>query len=255
MNRKFLSALLLSSLVVFGISTPANATLNRADESSTLTIFAASSLNVTFPLIQAQFERKHPGVKVQFSFLSSSVLANQIVAGAPADVFASASEKDMATAKARVPVSTLFAANRIVVAFPKSGKFDFNKLVDLNKPGLKWIQCTHSAPCGTVADASLASFHKVTSKPVSYEANVASVVAKLIAGEVDAAIVYHSDLVAHKDILREIRFPDVVAATTKYPIGVVTDSKNLALAQAFVDAVLSANGRKIMSEAGFVRAQ
>ncbi|MEI9907634.1 MAG: extracellular solute-binding protein [Actinomycetota bacterium] len=145
-----------------------NATFSQAGESATLTVFAASSLNVTFPLIQAQFEKKHPGVKVQFSFLSSSVLANQIVAGAPADVFASASEKDMATAKVRVPVSSLFAANRIVVAFPKTGKFEINKLVDLNKPGLKWIQCTHTAPCGAVADASLASFRKVTSKPVSY---------------------------------------------------------------------------------------
>jgi molybdate transport system substrate-binding protein len=239
--------------MTLSMHSPANATLFMGGSDSTLTVFAASSLRETFVTLGNQFEKKHPRVKIQFSFLSSGVLATQILSGAPADVFASASEADMALAKPRVPISTIFAANRVILAFPKSSNFRINTLMDLNQKGLKWIQCSHSAPCGAAADASLSSFGKVLSRPVSFEPNVASVVAKLVSGEVDAAIIYHSDYVAHKKLLNEIRFPDISASTTRYPIGVIKGSKNSELAQSFVSSILSAQGKKVFAEAGFAR--
>lgn len=235
------------------VASPSDASLNRRGKAA-LTVFAASSLGQTFTTIGKEFEAKHPGVSVQFSFLASSTLATQMLAGAPVDVFVSASVTDMATVKALVPDSRIFAANRVVLATPRENRFHINKTVDLNKPGVKWIQCAHVVPCGVAADAALAAEGRVTSKPVSLEPKVSSVVAKVVSGEVDAAIIFHTDYVSHKGILKEIRFRDSMAATTRYPMGVVKTSSQQALAKSFVDTVLSAYGRKVLAEAGFIRA-
>ncbi len=234
------------------VATPAHASLKR-NSSTTLTIFAASSLGQTFTTIGKAFEAKNRDVSVQFSFLASSTLATQLNAGAPADVFASASVSDMAAVKLLVPDTTIFTANRVVLATPRGNNFHINKIIDLNKRGLKWIQCAPIVPCGAAANAAMASEGRITSKPVSLEPKVSSVVAKLVNGEVDAAIIYHSDYVANKGVLREIRFKSAQAATTQYPIGVVKTSSQSVLAKRFVEMVLSAYGRKILAEAGFIR--
>jgi len=243
--------LLIAVAMLLLIGTPSEASLNR-NEKATLTVFAASSLGQTFTILGKTFEAKNPGVKVQFSFLASSTLATQLLAGAPADLFASASVADMNSVQALVPDTVLFASNRVVLATPRINKFHVNKIVDLNKRGLKWIQCAHLVPCGVAADAALASEGRVISKPVSLEPKVSSVVAKLVSGEVDAAIIYHTDYVANKAVLKEIRFRATDAATTHYPIGVVKTSTQQVLAKSFQDLVLSAYGRKILTEAGFV---
>lgn len=248
------SSFLLIVVAMLTLIAPNSDASLKHGEKSTLTVFAASSLGQTFTMIGKAFEAKHPGVIVQFSFLASSTLATQMLAGAPVDVFASASVADMTTVKTLVLSPTVFAANRVVLATPRENRFHINKIVDLNKRGVKWIQCAYVVPCGLAADAALASEASVTSKPVSLEPKVSSVVAKLVTGEVDAAIIYHTDYIANKAILKEIRFKDSTAATTRYPIGVVKTSAQQSLATSFVDTVLSAYGRKILAEAGFTKA-
>lgn len=223
----------------------------RASGRATLTVFAASSLAETFTVLGKEFQAKHPGVSVQFSFLASPTLATQMQAGAPADVFASASVVDMNSIQALVPSATLFASNRVVLATPRVNKFHINKIVDLNKRGVRWIQCAHLVPCGVAADSALASDGRITSKPVSLEPKVSSVVAKVLSGEVDAAIIYHTDYIAHKNVLKEVRFRATEGAITHYPIGVLKRSKEQLLAKSFVEEVLSAFGRKVLAEAGF----
>lgn len=220
-----------------------------------LIVFAASSLAESFTLLGQQFEQAHPGTRVQFSFLSSSTLATQLVAEAPADVFASASITDMTMAASRVPKSYLFATNRVVLAIPRANLLRIKGVQDLNRPNVKWIQCAHQVPCGVAADAALAAEGTVKSKPVSLESKATSVVTKILAGEVDAAIVYHTDIVVNSRFLREIPFKNVGAGITKYPIGVVRKSAHPALAQAFVDLVLSIKGLKLLSRTGFGRAK
>jgi molybdate transport system substrate-binding protein len=245
--------LLVAVTLLALLAPPSDASLNRAGK-ITLTVFAASSLAQSFTTIGKAFEAKNPRVTVQFSYLASSTLATQILSGAPVDVFASASVTDMATVKKLVPESKIFAANRVVLATPRDNRLHINKIVDLNKRGVKWIQCAHLVPCGVVADAALAAEGRVTSKPVSLEPKVSSVVAKVVSGEVDAAIIYHTDYIANKGVLKQIRFKDSTAATTRYPIGVLKASSRQALAKSFVDEVLSAYGRKVLAEAGFIKA-
>jgi molybdate transport system substrate-binding protein len=221
-----------------------------------LVVFAASSLGQTFADLGKKFENTHPGVSIQFSFLSSATLATQLLAGAPADLFASASESDMARVNQIVLSSKFLASNRIVLGVPKigqAGKSRINKLTDLNRSNLKWIQCVHSAPCGVATDRALGVYGKIDSKPVSLEANVSSVVSKLINGEVDAAFIYHTDYVAHASALREIRFSDTPSTETHYQIGVLKVSKHPTEAQRFMDYLLSAHGIGVLSRAGFSR--
>lgn len=250
--KRRLVALALTATVLLGGLLPLNASAAEKQNQGTLTVFAAASLNKTFLLLGKDFEKHHPGVKIRFSFLSSSTLAAQINAGAPADLFASASEVDMAKAKAQVLAPKTFAANRIVLATPKANDFRIRKVADLDKLGLKWIQCNHSAPCGVAADSALSSEGSVKSKPVSLEQNVASVVSKLISGEVDAALIYHTDYLAHAAALREIAFKDSKAATTLYFVGVVKSSLRKRLSKSFIDLLLSAAGRKALVNAGFL---
>lgn len=249
-GRYFL--LIVAAMLAFNAA-PSDASMYRSQK-VTLTVFAASSLGQTFTSIGKAFEAKNPGVSVEFSFLASSTLATQMIAGAPVDVFASASVEDMNIVKSLVPSTRFFAANQVVLATPRGDRIHINKFVDLNKRGVKWIQCAHVVPCGAAADAALASEGRVTSKPVSFEPKVSSVVAKLVSGEVDAAIIYHTDFIANRGTLKEIRFKDAATATTRYPIGVVRTSKQQALAKSFVETVVSAYGRKVFAEAGFMRA-
>lgn len=253
MKRRLEVFALTTAVLLGGVVVPIYASaVEKQSKKETLTVFAASSLSKTFLRLGKEFEKRHPGANIRFSFLSSSTLATQINAGAPADLFASASQDDMAMAKTHVPSPKIFASNRIVLATPKNNAFQIRKVADLEKRGVKWIQCAHSAPCGVVADAALSSEGPIDSKPVSLEQKVASVVSKLISGEVDAALIYHTDYLAHATILREIAFKNSKAATTLYLVGVVKSSSEKALSQSFVDLLLSVAGRKALASAGFM---
>ncbi len=242
--RKILSALLALSFLAL---TPAG----YASQKTTITVFAASSLADSFTYLGKAFEKSHPGTSVLFSFLASPSLATQINAGAPADVFVSASGKDIQNASDRVPIYQGYVFNRVVLAVPVKNPFKIVRIRGLNTPGVKWIQCAHEVPCGVAADAALSSDGTVTSKPVSLEPKSASVIAKLLLGEVDAAIVYHTDVVKNRKALKEIVFTDRLASSTRYAIGVVSDTKQKALATSFMDYVQAPKAILYLRRSGF----
>ena len=173
-------------------------------------------------------------------------MAEQIIAGAPADVFASASKKSMEAAVEQIPVSTVFTSNRVVVAFPVDKPLI--AITDLNDPAIKWVQCDRQVPCGTAADAALEA-DGITGTPVSLEPDVKSVVGKLTALEVDAAIIYATDVKSAGSKFAALEFSNIEKATTKYPIGITSNANTKA--QAFVDFVLSEAGQKVLLDAGF----
>ena len=203
MARKLLVFFLL--LPVF-LSTNATAATN----SSKVTVFAASSLTESFTELGKRFQRAHPGVKIIFSFQASSTLATQIKAGAPADIFVSAAVDDMSN----VAKGKDYLVNRVVLATNRDSKIE--KFTDLNGSVI-WIQCAPEVPCGSAASQALKQ-EAVTSKPASLEPKATSAVAKLLAGEVDAAIIYRTDVIANKDKLKAIEFKDRKGASTTYQI-------------------------------------
>lgn len=220
--------------------------------SGTITVFAAASLTQVFTTLGEQFQKSHPGTTVKFSFGASSTLAQQIIAGAPADVFASASAKNMAqvTAAGDAASAQPFATNRAEIAVNPGSAGTVTSIADLARPGVKVAVCQPQVPCGALARTVLAKA-KVTIRPVTQGLDVKSTLAYVTSGEADAAIVYVTDLKAAGAKVRAVAIPAADNASTSYPIATVTGSRNPALARAFEDLVLSAAGQRLLGEAGF----
>lgn len=220
--------------------------------SGNITVLAAASLTESFTKLGQQFEAAHPGTKVTFSFGASSTLATQITQGAPADVFASASPKNMdavVTAKAAA-TSTTFAKNVPEIAVPSDNPAHIATVADLTRPGVKVALCADTVPIGALAEQVFTKA-KVTVRPATIEADVKAVLTKVELGEVDAGIVYVSDVRAAGSKVKGIPIPADLNGSTRYPIATLTASENAALAQAFVDYVLSADGMAVITAAGF----
>ncbi len=233
-------------------STPTTAASTAPALSGQITVFAAASLTEAFITLGKQFEAAHPGTTVTFSFGPSSGLATQITQGAPADVFASASAKNMdavVTAKA-ADAATPFAKNVMEIAVPPKNPAGITGVADLGKAGVKVALCQPVVPCGSTAAKVFANAN-VTVKPVTLEADVKATLTKVELGEVDAGVVYVTDVLAAGDKVKGVEIPADVNASTSYPIATLTASKNADLAKAFVDYVLSADGASVLTAAGF----
>ena len=224
----------------------------KSGSSGSITVLAAASLTEAFTRIGTAFEQANPGATVTFSFGPSSGLAQQIIQGAPADVFAAASPKTMGvvTAAGDAGPATTFASNDMQIAVPPSNPAKITGLPDLARDGVKVALCQVKVPCGTVA-AKVFANAKLTVTPVTEEADVKSVLAKVQLGEVDAGVVYGTDVQAAGAKVRGIAIPQAVNASTAYPIAVLAASKNAATARAFVAYVRSPAGRSVLDAAGF----
>lgn len=220
--------------------------------SGTITVFAAASLTETFTELGKQFEAANPGTKVIFSFAASSALAEQINSGAPADVFASASPKNMdqVVSAGSASGSKVFATNKMEIATPPSDPGHVASVNDLAKSSVKTALCQPQVPCGTVAQQVFAKA-RITVTAVTLEPDVKSVLTKVQLGEVDAGMVYVTDVKAAGDKVKGVEISDDVNASTDYPIATLTNSANPAVASAFVDLVLSPDGQSVLDAAGF----
>jgi molybdate transport system substrate-binding protein len=270
LQNLFLLFFILFATACAPVPTQATAAAAPAASSTTLTVLAAASLTESFKEIGALFESQHPNVKVTFSFAGSQQLAQQLGQAAPADVFASASQKYMdaaAQAKRVDPKSAqIFVKNRLVIIFPKDNPGQISALKDLGKTGLKLDLADKSVPVGqysldfldkTAKDPGFDPAFKaaVLKNVVSYEQDVKSVLAKVSLGEADAGIVYTTDITSSAaEKVSRLDIPDALNTVAVYPLAPIKDSANGALAQAFVDLVLSPDGQKIMAKHGFIPA-
>jgi molybdate transport system substrate-binding protein len=244
-----------SSAITGGSSTSSRATgSGSARVSGTINVFAAASLKEAFTTLGKQFEAAHLGTKVVFNFGPSSDLATQITAGAPADVFASASTKNMGqVVAARQAVSPRkFASNVMEIAVPPKNPANVTALSDLTKPTVKVALCQIAVPCGATA-AKVFSNAKLTVTPVTQEVDVKAVLTKVTLGEVDAGVVYVTDVRAAGATVKGIKIPTFLNASTLYPIATLTMAPNKATAAAFTDYVLSPAGASVLSAAGFAK--
>jgi molybdate transport system substrate-binding protein len=219
----------------------------------TLFVFAAASLTETFTSLGRTFESAHPGVKVKFNFGGSSALAQQITQGAPADVFAAASPATMKTVTDANDASgtpATFVRNRLEIAVPPSNPGRVKTLKDLTNPRLKVVECAPEVPCGAAALKALAAAD-LTVKPVSQEQDVKAALTKVRLNEADAALVYRTDVKSAAGKVTGIDFPEAAKAINDYPIVTLAKAPQPGLAGQFVQLVLSAQGRSVLTQAGF----
>jgi molybdate transport system substrate-binding protein len=221
--------------------------------SGTVTVFAAASLQDTFTELGKKFEAAHPGTSVKFNFGGSSALAQSIVSGAPADVFAAASPATMKTvsdAKDNASDPEVFVRNTLEIAVPKGNPKHIASLKDLAAPGVKVALCAQQVPCGAAALTALKAGN-VNLTPVSLEQDVKSALTKVELGEVDASVVYQTDVKAAGGKVDGVDFPEAAKAINDYPIADLAKAPNAAGAKAFVQYVESPEGIAVLTAAGF----
>ncbi|MFF4548883.1 molybdate ABC transporter substrate-binding protein [Streptomyces sp. NPDC001406] len=223
--------------------------------SGTVTVFAAASLKESFTTLGKEFEKQHPGTKVSFNFSGSDTLAASITSGAPADVFAAASPKTMAIVTDKKDAATTpvtFVRNQLEIATLPGNPDKVASLKDLTKSNLKVVLCDKAVPCGAAAQKALAaSSLKLT--PVSYEEDVKSALNKVVLKEADAAVVYKTDVKAAGDKVEGVEFPESAKAINDYPIALLKNADNASVAKEFIALVQSAEGRQVLSAAGFLK--
>ncbi|MFZ4814635.1 MAG: molybdate ABC transporter substrate-binding protein [Phototrophicaceae bacterium] len=248
-------------LVVFGTLAVS------AQNSQTLTVFAAASLTDAFEEIAVGFEAANPGVEVLFNFASSSTLASQLAEGAPADVFASANIAQMRVARDAERIvgrSRIFTQNRLVLVVPSDNPAGITGLADLANDGVLLVIAAPDVPVRTYTDTLLAHLAAddaygeayraaVLANVVSEEANVRQVAAKVALGEADAGIVYVSDVTPDLSaMVIALPIPDDLNTIARYPIAITNDAADAELAQAFVNYVLSEDGQTVLAGWNFV---
>ncbi|XVV14944.1 molybdate ABC transporter substrate-binding protein [Actinoplanes sp. CA-131856] len=246
----------LAAIVSFGVAGCGDQESGAASGpkvTGAVTVFAAASLTESFTTLGKQFEAAHPGTTVTFNFAGSSALATQINQGAPADVFASAAPKNMTTVTDAGNASgspTTFVKNQLVIAVGKGNPKKIDGLAGLASKDIKVALCAAEVPCGAAATKALeAAGVKVT--PVTYEQDVKAALAKVKLGEVDASLVYRTDAKAAAGDVDAVEFPESAKAVNDYPIVLLKGARNSSGGQAFLDYVLSADGTKVLEEAGF----
>jgi molybdate transport system substrate-binding protein len=224
-----------------------------ADVSGSITVFAAASLQKTFTTLGQQFETAHPGASIRFSFAGSSDLVTQIQNGAPADVFASADEANMAKLSSTDLASGSprdFATNVLEIAVAPGNPKGITDLADLAAPGVQLVTCAAPVPCGA-ATAKVESASGVDLEPVSEEQSVTDVLGKVESGQADAGLVYVTDVRGAGGKVDGVPFDESSKAVNTYPIGVLEESEDPELARAFSEYVRSTAGQRVLTAAGF----
>jgi molybdate transport system substrate-binding protein len=234
-------------------TTPSSASDEAGSLSGTLNVFAAASLTDVFTDLKNQLEADNPDLDIRFNFAGSSALATQITQGAPADVFASANQTQMTVvtdAGLQADDPTVFTENVLEIAVPKGNPGNVTGLADFANPDLTLAVCAPDVPCGAAAE-SVFQAAGVDAQPDTEEEDVKAALTKVQLGEVDAALVYATDVIAAGDQVEGIPFPEAEQAINEYPICVLSAGPNPDAAQAFVDLVTSAEGQRALTDAGF----
>lgn len=219
------------------------------DQSDEVVVSAAASLTDAFAALETEYESLNPGVDLIFNFAGSSVLRDQIIEGAPVDVFAPAAPRHIAElTEAGVEVSdpVTFAVNHLVLAVPAGNPAGVTEVEDLGRDELLIGLCAAGVPCGDLADALLET-EGVTASPDTREADVRALLTKLAAGELDAGLIYATDVAASDGAVEVVVAFDQPVA--EYRV-VVVDGTDLA-ARDFVELLTSDAGRRLLTAHGF----
>jgi molybdate transport system substrate-binding protein len=218
-----------------------------------ITVFAATSLTESFTEIGEAFTAANPEATATFSFDASSALVQQIIEGAPADVFASADTANMdklteADLNGAEPV--VFATNLLTIIVAPDNPLGIAGVEDLANPDIKVVVCAPEVPCGNYAN-QIFTAAGVEVTPVSLEENVRGVATKVIEGEADAGIVYVTDVIAAGDDADMVEISEDINVVAEYPIAGVAASEYPEVDQTFIDFVLGDEGQAILAEYGF----
>lgn len=227
---------------------------SAGEPTGTVTVLAAASLTEPFEALGERLAAEYPGLDVVFSFGPSSGLAEQVIAGAEADVLTTADPATMGDVVEAGGVEgdpEVFARNTLALAVPAGNPGNVSGLSDLERSELRIAVCEPQVPCGAAA-TRLLDAAGVDARPDTFTTDVKEAASLLSLGEVDAALVYRTDVVATGDTLETIDVPDAGSVVNDYPVALVADAPNPAGARVVLAAITGAAGRSVLRRAGFL---
>lgn len=226
-----------------------------------LTVSAAVSLKDAIEEIGRRFSSRRPGTTVRFNLGASGELAKQIEAGAPVDAFVSAGKAQMDELERRGLIVSAtrraFARNLLVVVVPRDSGAGIAKPEDLldRRVGRVVVGNPRTVPAGQYAEESLRALgllERLRPKLV-YAENVRQALEWVARGEADAGWVYATDAAARAGRVREAFRPrEDTYAPIVYPAAVVRASGQATAAAAFVDFLVTDDGRAVLAGFGFL---
>ncbi len=221
--------------------------------SSSITVFAASSLTATFNSAETAIEAAHPGFMALYSFGSSQALVTQIINSAPADVIATANASTMQRLVAAGLVETpqAFCKNKLEIIVAPGNPKGLMGLPDLAKSGLSVVLADPSVPVGGYAAKAL-STAGIKLTPKSLQSDDAQVVNQVESGNADAGIVFVTDVATAGSKVTGVPIPDAQNVSATYEIAALKGSSHLAPAEAFVTEVVSGSIHAVLLSAGFL---
>ncbi len=229
-----------------------------------LSVLAASSLCDSLQEIAQAYQKKYPDDSVLFNFAGSQTLATQIEQGVPADLFISANRSVMERLEQQRLASApqQLVGNRLILAAQPELAASLQSISDLARPGLLLAVGNPQVPVGHYTRQLFQRLaedpaygrelvEKISRNIVSEESKVKAIIAKLQLGEVDAGLVYQSDLTAPGcEKLLAIPLPEGLSPLAHYPVALVTGGQPAG--QRFLDFLLSPAAQKIFARHGFL---
>ncbi len=218
-----------------------------------LTVSAAASLTAAFTAARTTLGAAKAGLMLTYNFGGSNSLVAQIQQGAPADVFASADQKNMdkLVTAGLVDAPVVFAKNKLEIAVAPGNPKNINRLADLAKPGVSVVLESMGVPAGDYTRGVEAQLG-ITITPKSLEPDVTTAITQVTNGEVDATVVYVTDVHAAGAKVTGVAIPDAIQPSITYPVAVVKATQNRSAAQAFVQSAISGKVQEALQAQGFV---
>lgn len=251
-TKRILAGAVLSTVAICTSACGSADDAGSSEAGGELTVLAASSLTEAFGDLEKSFEAEHD-VDVTISYDSSSVLAQQVIQGAPADVLATADQPTMQTVVDEGLTEgepQIFAQNTLTIVTPPDNPAKITGLADLAGDEVKFAVCVPEAPCGD-ATQRLLKLNDIDAQAATEEQNVKSVLTKVTHGEVDAGLVYVSDAQAAGDDVATVKAENSSEVVNADPIALLADAESPDLAQDWVDLVRGKEGQRVLKSYGF----
>lgn len=227
-----------------------------------LSVLAAASLTDAMKEIQSRYESTHPGVKIVLSFASSGKLKQQIEQGAPADLFISAGTKEMNELVRKGMVGSRdhsnLLSNELVLIVPKESRAKVKGFSDLTSPKVKTVAIgqPETVPAGQYAQQTLENLNlwKQVQPKLVFAGDVRQVLAYVKTGNVDAGIVYRTDVPAGPEVKIVATADPKTHQPIAYPAGVIKATQHPKQARDFYNWLRGPEAMKIFQKYGFSKA-
>jgi molybdate transport system substrate-binding protein len=228
-------------------------------ETVELTISAAASLTDAMKEIEANYEKSHPYIELNFNFGASGALQQQIEQGAPADVFVSAATKNM---NALVDEKLIASGdqknllqNSLVAIIPSDSSDTVTSEKDLTADSIKTVAIgiPESVPAGTYAKEALTNaklWDQLESKLVQGK-DVRQVLQYVETGNADAGFVYKTDALTSDQVKIAFEVDKNSYTPANYPVGIIEGTKHRTEAEQFYTYLQTPEVLEVFAKYGF----